>query len=210
MSALHPSASLRATLLRLLRTALLLGALVLLSTIFLLSRGIDPELAIRQSDLDIAELTREPRIGTARLAGVTRENTAMTIEASAVRALSDIEERAPLALMLEAPRGALDFPSERRVSFRANSGFLDQAANLLTMQGDVALESSEGFRTTMQVLTSALDRTEIHGTGGVTGSGPPGEITADSLELTPSPVDPAGYLLAFKGNVRLIYRPEQE
>lgn len=202
--------SLRSALTRTLRVALPLGALVLLSTIFLISRSIDPDLAVQQADIDIAELTREPRIGAARIAGVTREDTAMTIEAEAMRALSDLQERAPLELALDAPRGALDFPSSRRVEFHAQEGHLDREANLLTMRGDVRLTTSDGYAAQMRVLTSALNRTELRGTGGVTAHGPPGEIEANEVTLIPSPVNPDGYLLAFSGNVRLIYRPDHD
>lgn len=197
-------------LLRILRTALLLGALVLLSTIFLLSRSIDPELAIRQSELDIDELTRAPRIGTARMASVTREDTAITVEAVTVRALSDVEEMAPLRMELDQPIGRLEFPSARQVDFQGNTGLLDQDADLLTMHGEVVLHSSDGYIVHTAILTAALNRTEIHGTGGVRGTGPPGEIEADTLQVLPSPADPSGYLLAFRGNVRVIYTPEPQ
>lgn len=195
---------------RLMLLVLPLGALVLLSTIFLLSRSIDPDLAVQQADLDVEELTREPRIGTARIAGVTSENAALSIEAVSIRAASDLQGREPLRLVLDQPEGVLAFASGRDARFRAQSGRLDQEMNQLVMQGDVRLETSDGYSARMQELTTALDRTDIQGHGGVTGTGPPGEISAETVTLTPAPDDADGYLLAFRGNVRLLYQPEPE
>lgn len=195
---------------RLMRLVLPLGALVLLSTIFLFSRSIDPDLAVQQADLDIAELTREPRIGTARIAGVTSEDTALTIDAVSIRASSDLQAREPLRLVLDQPHGTLAFTSGRDARFRAETGRLDQEMNQLVMRGDVRLETSDGYDARMQELTTALDRTDVQGHGGVSGTGPPGDISAETVTLTPAPGDASGYLLAFRGNVRLLYQPEQE
>lgn len=195
---------------RLLRLALPLGALVLLSTIFLFSRSIDPDLAVQQAELDIEELTREPRIGTARIAGVTNEDTALTIEAVSIRAASDLQAGEPLRLLLDRPHGELLFTAGRDARFRAQSGRLDQDMNKLVMDGEVYLETSDGYIARMQELTTALDRTDIQGRGDVTGTGPPGHISAATVTLTPAPGDAGGYLLAFRGNVRLLYRPELE
>ncbi len=200
----------RAALGRALRLILPLGALVLLSTIFLFSRSIDPDLAVQQAELDIAELTRQPRIGAARFAGVTNDDAALTIEAEAVRAISELQAQHPLELELDAPSGALVFPSTRQVTFHASDGRLDQSLNLMTMGGEVVLATSDGYHARMSVLTAALDRTEVTGSGGITATGPPGEIEADSVRVVPSPANPDGYLLAFSGNVRLIYLPDQE
>lgn len=209
MASAFPSKT-RAALAHGLRVLLPLGALVLLSTIFFLSRSIDPDIALQQADIDIAELTREPRIGAARFAGVTQEDTALTIEARSVRALSELQPQHPLELELDAPRGALEFPSSRRVEFHAAEGRIDQSANLLSMRGAVSLVTSDGYLARMDELNSSLDRTEVTGTGAISAIGPPGEIEADRVTVLPSPVNPDGYLLAFSGNVRLIYRPDQE
>ena len=195
------------SLLRLARLTLPLGALVLLSTVFLLSRNIDPQRAIDLSDLDVTELARQPRIGTARIATVTREDTALVIEAETLRSVGD-PQTSPVHLSLDAPTGEMEFPSGRIASFRAETGALDQSRDLLELRGAVELRTSDGFRLSMPMLVSALQRTHVTGTGGIKGDGPPGRITADRLELTAKSGETGGYLLAFTGDVRLIYLPE--
>ena len=198
----------RMSLFRLLRLVLPLGALVLLSTVFLVSRSIDPQRAVELADMDVAELTREPRIGTARIAGVTQENTALMIHADAVRSVSDLQQSGPVHLALTAPNGALNFPSGRIALFQSETGELDQARDQLVMHGAVQLETSDGYRLNMSELVARLQSTHIRGLGGIEGDGPPGSITADTLELTTKTGETGGYLLAFSGNVRLIYLPD--
>ena len=194
-------------LMRLARLVLPLGALVLLSTVFLLSRNIDPQRAIDLSDIDVAELARQPRIGTARIATVTREDTALVVEAETLRSVED-PQSGPVHLILDAPSGEMQFPSGRIAYFRAALGELDQSRDQLEMRGTVELVTSDDYRLTMPALVSALQHTHVTGTGGIEGEGPPGAIRADTLELTAKTGESGGYLLAFTGNVRLIYLPE--
>lgn len=189
------------------RLVLPFGALLLLSMIFLVSRSVDPSQAVALADLDIEELTREPRIGTARFATVTTDGTAITINAATLRSPANPQPGDPVELMLESPDGTADFGVDGQVAFRSDHGHLDQLANLLTMTGTVELEDENGYVITMPKLEAFLDRSRLEGTGGVFGNGPPGEISAQSLTITPLESGQNGYLLDFVGDVRLLYIP---
>jgi lipopolysaccharide export system protein LptC len=201
------SAALRQTVSRALRVGLPLSALVLLSTIFLVSRSIDPNSAARIAGMDPEQMTRAPRIATARFAGVTRDATALTIAAQSVR--SEVLELGdgPLNLTFVMPEGLMTFPNDSTARFLAAGAHLDQSQGALTADGPVTLENSDGYVLELGALTAALDQTRLSGTGGVTGRAPAGEISADAMELTRSGGTDGGYLLAFTGNVRLLYRP---
>lgn len=200
--------ALGASVIQILRLALPLGALALLSTVFLLSSGVDPQRAVEMSDINVEELTREPRIGEARFAGVTNDATALTIVAHSVRSIGDLREDGPVLLYLDTPRGELEFPTGRIATFRGTEGRIDQSRDEIMLSGSVVLETSDGYLMTMPKLVSAIQTTHVQGTGGITGQAPAGDISADTVELTPSEQDSEGYLLAFKGNVRLIYFPD--
>lgn len=191
------------------RLVLPLGAVTLLSTIFLLPQTIDPERAIELAEIDVAEITREPRVGAARFAGVTQDETAVTIRARTVRSSGDLVQAGPMVLTLEEPEGTLRFPAGRIAQFQGNEGRIDQPAGLLHLQGGVRLETSDGYVLSMPELRSALGQTHVEGQGGVSGTAPSGEITSDSVELTRIEGRDDGYLLAFRGNVRLIYLPDE-
>ncbi|TVP71255.1 MAG: hypothetical protein EA339_10555 [Rhodobacteraceae bacterium] len=192
-----------------LRITLPLAALALLSTIFLVSRSIDPDRAVALSEIDMSALTREPRIGTARVAGVTSDNTTLVIEAAAMSAPGTQPQSEPVDLRLDAPSGTLGFASGREITFASATGTLDRIADQVALTGDVQLQSSDGFRAQMPRLTAALGETRVLGYGGIRAEGPPGEITADRLSISVPPGATDGYLLAFSGNVRLIYQPQE-
>ena len=212
------SPRLRQTLSQLTRLGLPLGALVLMSTIFLASRSVDPTRAVALSDLDLDTIAREPRIGTARIAGVTADAAAVTIAASAMRSVNDPRARAPLHLALEGPSGEVRFAGGGSVTFGAAMGQLDQAGDLVRLQDAVWLRSGSGYDLRLTALEADLAATEITGTGPVEGTGPAGSLRADRLRIFALPSEPGGtagrdggggYLLAFAGDVRLIYQPEQ-
>ena len=203
------SSGLGARIAQVARLVLPLGALTLLSTVFLFSENIDPQRAVDLAGLDVAELTREPRIGTARFAGVTEDDTAMTIRAATVRTVTDLTQQGPIRLSLDAPEGDLQFASGRSAQFRAAQGEVDQGQDMMLLRGAVTLETSDGYSATMPLLRAALERTHLQGSGGIEAQGPPGEIRSDTLEITTVTGRPGGYLLAFRGNVRLIYLPDE-
>lgn len=196
------------SVIQILRLVLPLGALALLSTVFLLSSGVDPQRAVEMSDINVEELTRDPRIGEARFAGVTAEATALTIVAHSVRSVGDLREDGPVLLYLDTPSGELEFPTGRIATFRGAEGQIDQLQDQITLSGSVVLETSDGYLMTMPKLVAAIQSTHVRGSGGITGQAPAGDISADTVELTPSEEQSDGYLLAFKGNVRLIYFPD--
>ena len=67
-----------------LRVLLPLGALAILSTLFLLSRRPDPDAAIPYASVDAEELARHPRVTAPSYAGVTADGAALTLTAESV------------------------------------------------------------------------------------------------------------------------------
>ncbi|MGY6697825.1 MAG: hypothetical protein ACXIUW_17610 [Roseinatronobacter sp.] len=199
----------RHQLARIARLVLPLGAVALLSTIFLLPQTIDPQRAVELAEIDVTEITREPRVGAARFAGVTQDDTAVTIRARTVRSSGELAQTGPIVLSLKEPEGTLRFPAGRIAQFQGNEGRIDQPAGLLRLQGGVRLETSDGYVLSMPELQSDLGQTHVEGQGGVSGIAPSGEISSDTVKLTRIDGRDEGYLLAFRGNVRLIYLPDE-
>ena len=190
-------------LVAILKVALPLGALVLLSTVFLISRGIDPERAVAMSPVDIESLVREPRITDARFAGVTDDGAALTVLADTTRADPD----GGLRLELDGVTGTLETLDNRITAFAARAGLLDQVVNLLRMEGDVDFQTQDGHMLSMDTLTAALDRTTVEGRGNIRGQAPAGTITAREMTLRETALGSGSYVLVFSGDVKLIYTP---
>lgn len=184
-----------------LKVVLPLGALVLLSMVFLISRSIDPERAVEMATVDIESLVREPRITDARFAGVLDDGAALTVRAETARADPDRGLRLDLSGVL----GTLRTETGRMAEFAAEGGILDQPNNLLSMDGDVTFSSDGEYVLRMDRMTAALDRTILHGFGDVEGRAPAGALRADAMTLREAEDGADSYVLVFRGAVKLIY-----
>lgn len=182
-----------------LKITLPLAALALLSTLFLLSRQIDPDAAIPYAEVDIAERVREPRVTLPAWAGVTSDGAALTVAAEEARpAAQDGDATA------RGVRALLDLRRGGKAELVAAEGRIDRAASQLLLSGDVVISSTTGWRIATDRLAVALDRTRIEAPGAVTATGPAGDLTAGSMLLSATSV-PGDYAMVFNGGVRLVY-----
>jgi lipopolysaccharide export system protein LptC len=184
-----------------LKVILPLLALVILSTLFLISRAIDPSDAIPFAEVDVEDRIREPRMTAPTYAGVTTDGAALILTAKA--ALPDAGQGASAT----AVHAELATPDGATTTVEAATLALDTAAGVARMAGGVTVASSSGYRLTTDSLTAALDRTRLESGGAVQATGPMGDLAAGSLTLTEAPEQPGAYVLVFKDGVKLIYQP---
>lgn len=182
------------------KIALPLLALGILSTLFLFARTVDPTNAVPYADVDVAERAREPRLTAPTYAGVTSDGAALTVRAAEAR--PDIGS-GTTAQTLSA---RLDTPDGARTDLTADRMTIDDLSGLLSLNGNVMLVTTSGYRVTTDTLTARLDRTGLIAPGTVAAVAPAGTITAQGMTLTQS-ADPDTYVLVFKGRVKLLYDP---
>lgn len=187
-----------------LKVTLPLLALAILSTLFLVSRTIDPNDAIPYAQVDIADRINEPRVTAPTWAGVTEDGSAMTFAASEARP-GQTDGTGPTAAQL---RVTLLSPDGGQADLVADTGALDAQASQLTVAGQVVVTTSTGYRIESDAMMAALDRTGLVSPGAVTAAGPPGRITAGAMEIRQSDTDDTAYLLVFNKGVKLLYQPE--
>jgi len=187
-----------------LKILLPLTALVLLSLVFLLARTIDPTQAIRTAAIDVEDRARDPRLSSARFAGVTEDGAALTIVTETARSESST------ALRLEVTGLHLDLEGQNGETLSASSavGLLDRASGRFEMSGGLTIDVTPGYRLTSDRLVGLLDATQIDAPSTITGSAPAGEITAGNMTMRANTAGGEGYMLVFGGGVRLIYQPE--
>ena len=183
-----------------LRIALPLAALGLLSTLFLVSRDIDPSRALPGAAVDAEDLARDPRITTLRLSTVTPDGLAVTLTAGTVRIAAGGRETTT-AQEVSALLTGLDGVAWR---IDAGSASVDAAQTLLDMTGGVRMSDGRGHRLEGERMILALDRQEMTSPGPVTGTAPLGRIEAGSMWL--SLAGPAART-RFAGGVRLVHQP---
>ena len=187
-----------------LKVALPLLALAILSSLFLLTRRIDPESAIPYSDAEIADRLREPRMTDPAFAGTTRDGAMVTITAAEARPAEDGGGAA------RDIRAQLATPDGTRSALTSAGLRYDRTSGLAVFEDGVLFSNSLGYEFRTDSMSLHLDRTGAESGGEVQGHGPLGQLTAGRMELRPAEdgASPdSGYLLVFNGGVRLIYQP---
>ncbi|MFN3722703.1 MAG: hypothetical protein ACK4VZ_06640 [Paracoccaceae bacterium] len=187
-----------------LKIVLPLLALVILSTLFLVARTINPEDAIPYAEVDVEDRLREPRMTMPAFAGLTNDGAALTVSAAEARpAGSDAKGASATALT-----GLLETPDGARTELAAASGQIDPAARQILFSGGVTVSSSVGWQVQGETLTASMDRTDISLPTTVVATGPAGVVTADTMRLTQTDGGDGQYVLVFNGAVKLIYQPQ--
>jgi lipopolysaccharide export system protein LptC len=186
-----------------LRVLLPLAALALLSTLFLLARGRDPDASLPYARVDIAGMLREPRLTAPTYSGITREGDEVIFTAATAHpaGLDGHGARAQdPVLRLIGPQGG-----ETRAA--AQEARIDPGAQRLVLSGAVRLDSATGLRLDSAELHVSLDRSRMESPGPVTAEGPQGRIGAGGFTLTRGTA-PGQEVVVFNGGVKLLYRPQ--
>lgn len=181
------------------KIALPLVALGILSTVFLVSRPIDPEATLPYTEAELENLLQEDRLRDPAYAGVTRDGSALSVAADQARPDGTGRGRAEgLVALIEMPNGA-------RLEMAAGAGAVDNEARIARLEDGVELHASTGYDLWTDAVTAHFEQTLVESDGRVTADGPPGRIVAGRMVLRQ---DAAGrYLLDFTDGVRLLYFP---
>ena len=184
-----------------LKVILPLAALAILSTLFLVSRTIDPMDAVPYAEVDVEDRIREPKMTAPEYAGTTSDGAAIAFRARNVR---PGEGSAMDARTVEAQ---LDTPDGGSVQMAADAVAMDAAGAHVTLSGGVTMTTSTGYQVKTEGLVAATDRTRLESLGAVEAEGPVGRITAGEMVMSADPDHEGAYLLVFKTGVKLLYRP---
>lgn len=196
------STTLHSRLVALLKFALPLLALAILSTLFLVSRTIDPSDAIPYAKVDVEDRIREPRMTGPTYSGVTRDGAAFALSAESARPAGDTGNATA-----EGLTATLVTPGGETTRMIAAEAAIDIATGTVSMMGGVRIEAPQGYVIETQSLTAELDRTEVKTGGAISGFGPLGRLKAGLMVLKQAEPD-GRYVLVFKEGVKLMYTPK--
>jgi lipopolysaccharide export system protein LptC len=183
------------------KVALPLVALSLLSTLFLVSRTINPEDAIPFADIDVEQMAKEQSLAAPKFSGMTSDGS--TISVTAERARPDLTD----PRRLSATNVAADIltTSGTQILVLADDALYDGNSNTLTLTGRVRFNTSTGYELQTDALEADLGVTRLTAPGSVSGFAPAGTLDAGSMELTG---EVGSQLLHFKNGVKLVYDPQ--
>lgn len=194
--------SLRARVINWLKIILPLTALALLSTLFLLSRTIDPTRPIPASRADLESRTGSQQITEPAFAGVTEDGHLVAFVATSARVDPEQSDR----VIAESMTARIDMAEGGLIGITSLLGTVSDAVGIAVLEGDVVLTSSTGYRIETEELTTSMHEIAAESAGPITGTGPPGRLDAGKMTMTSDPQTGDVHLL-FTNGVKLIYDP---
>lgn len=186
-----------------LKVILPLAALALLSTLFLLSRGVEMGSTIPFAGPDLVDRTRDQQLTHPVYTGSTKDGGEITVTASvASPAIGDKPAEArDLRVTITQPDG-------QTLKMQSNSGTLSEDLDLALFSGAVVLETDAGFKIETEELNASLVGVHAESPVAVQASGPPGTLEAGHMRLFEAP-DTKDVHLLFNQGVKLVYDPKQ-
>lgn len=187
-----------------LKVLLPLAALVLLSTLFLISRGTNTETSIPFAEQEIEERLRDQQVTAPFFSGTTAQGDEIMFTAARARPGS-----AGGPAEAEDIKARLRTISGSEMNIRSDSGQIRMDTDVASLLGNVEITSSTGVHVTSDALNAALSGIEGNSPGPVAGTGPFGEFTAGSMHFSSKNGDGPIHMLFNKG-VKLIYTPQKQ
>jgi lipopolysaccharide export system protein LptC len=186
-----------------LKVTLPLLALAILSTLFFVAETLDPEAAIPYADVDVAKILREQGITQPTFGGVTADGVSISLWAESIRPDEDRADRMTGRQLV----AHLNLPSGTQINIDSDTGIVDAKNEEAILTDGARLESSLGYLVTAPEIVASMSEASVIAPDSVKAEGPPGQITAGRMELMRADTPGAGYVLVFKGGVRLVYTP---
>lgn len=184
------------------KMALPLAALALVAAIFLSARD-KGDLSDLFSAEELATLGAGLKLDNPRFAGVTSRGESFAVQAD--WALPD--SAMPEVVELERPRGEIELADGRKLTASARTGKMLRREKVLVLQGDVVLDSSDGYHMKTARVEFNLDGKTAYAPGPVSGTGPRGRIEAGSLRAEAGDESGEPGKIWFENRVRLVFSP---
>ncbi|WP_299877448.1 LPS export ABC transporter periplasmic protein LptC [uncultured Sulfitobacter sp.] len=181
-----------------------LSSLGILSTLFLLSRSVDPETAIPFADKEVQDRLRDQQVTGPFFSGATADGDEISFSAD-VLVTPQGETGANRA---EEVKVAMDLASGGRITMDADEAQLNLSENFAELTGEVTIITSTGYRIESDMLRATLTEIEISSPGPVHATGPGGTLDAGAMDILAQDGENPTQLV-FKNGVKLIYDPKQ-
>ena len=176
-------------------------ALGLLSTVFLISRKVDPSKSLPVAQFDVRQRARDAGATNPSFAGVTVQGDQVRIDAASARPDADT----PKVLHVQDVAARLNLVSGAEITIDSHKARMDQESLTLRFEGDVHIVTSSGYDIRTQSLSARIDRLFAASPGRITGTGVLGELTAGRMVLDKP--DGTGAQMLFTDGVKLVYNP---
>lgn len=186
----------------LLKVLLPLMALALLSTVFLISRGVDTEFKIPFAESELEERTRGQQVTAPFFSGMTPQGDEILVTGSLAR--PGTADQSPEIIDLDAKVKMADGTVMTVIS---DIGTVELDSDIASFVGNVEITSSSGIVIQTDRLNTALTGISGNSPGPVTGTSPIGDLTAGAMQFD-TKVEGGPVHMLFNNGVKLIYQPQ--
>lgn len=180
-----------------------LTALGLLSTLFLISRHIDPTKSIPIAEIDLEQRAQEQGATNAAFAGVTQGGDELMVTAETARPSPED----PRLINAEDVTAQMQLVSGAVVTVSSERADIHQSDLDAALIGNVHVATTTGYDIKTERLNAKLDVLFAETPGSVSAVGPPGDLTAGRMVLTGDEETGEAHLVFTEG-VKLIYTPQ--
>ena len=183
-----------------LKVALPLMALGLLSTLFLVSRAVDPTVAIPFADQEVQDRLKNQQITGPFFSGVSARGDQIAFVADIVTT----KQGQFGANAAEDVTVKVDLASGTHVTIEAQTALIDILNDRSELEGDVQIVTSDGYELRAPTLNMRLSVLDVEAPNGVTAQTPMGDLEAGTMRLFESE-DNNDTQLLFTNGVKLLY-----
>lgn len=187
-----------------LKIGLPLAALAILSTLFLLSRRIEPPADLPFAQVEMEDRARRQQVTRPSLSGATDKGDLVEVTAAEVQP----DETDPERVAATDVVASVTFADGGGMTVRADSAVFNRAAGHAELSGDVVVSTGTGQEIRTSRLDMALDTLDVLAPGEVRSTGPEGSLSAGGMKLTGG-AEGNDVQLVFTDGVKLIYDPQR-
>lgn len=188
-----------------LKVTLPLIALVLLSTMFMLSRKVDPEAAVALSNQAFRDRIDRSQLSAPQYDGNTNSGKSLTVTAQSARPDPHIEGKT----YGQVVNAQINLDNGEVMNVKADTGVIEEAQDRAILSGNVHILTTDGYDMRTSQLTSHLSKVEGESAGAVTAYGPPGTLQAGKMFVKTDETS-GGVHLLFTQGVHLVYKKPKD
>lgn len=181
-----------------------LAALGLLSTLFLISRTVDPTQSLPIAQIDLEQRAQDLGATNPRFSGVTGQGDEIRFAAETARPDRD----RPETLIADDVTAQLRLSPGPVIDITSANAEMQQGEMTASLLGRVHIVTSTGYVIDTEQLDTRLDEIFAETPGRVEATGPLGNVTAGRM-LLHNNIESDTPELLFTGGVKLIYRPRE-
>ena len=189
---------------RTLKVVLPMIAVLLLGMMFMMTKNVPELTEIPFASGAVKERIKNEQVANPNYMGMTKDGDVLNVYADTLTP----ENEEMSALLITRPKSEITTKDGRVINLISDSGIIQNAANLLSMEGDVEIFTSDGYQFYAQKVDVRLDQTWAFAFGPVRGFGPGETFRAGSLEIKrSSETDDLKFHL--KGRVNVVYKRDK-